>query len=48
MEKNSGIIRLTSEHVILPFDCGDNDINDFLVSDAKAYQEERAWITRKE
>ncbi|MCQ2190143.1 MAG: GNAT family N-acetyltransferase [Paludibacteraceae bacterium] len=45
MEKNSGIIRLTSEHVILPFDCGDNDINDFLVSDAKAYQEKLLAVT---
>ena len=39
MEENAGIIRLTAEHDILPFDCGDSDLNDFLVSDAKAYQE---------
>lgn len=45
MEQNSGIIRLTSEHNILPFDCGDEDLNDFLVSDAKAYQEKLLAVT---
>ena len=45
MEQNSGIIRLTAEHNILPFDCGDEDLNDFLVSDAKAYQEKLLAVT---
>ena len=27
MEENAGIIRLTAKHDILPFDCGDSDLN---------------------
>lgn len=45
MEKNPRIIRLTSDHTYLPFDCGDSDLNDFLVSDAKAYQEKLLSVT---
>lgn len=45
MEENAGIVRLTAEHNILPFDCGDADLNDFLVSDAKAYQEKLLAVT---
>lgn len=45
MEQNAGIIRLSIDHDILPFDCGDVDLNDFLVSDAKAYQEKLLSVT---
>lgn len=45
MSQNSGIIRLNTEHKILPFDCGDNDINDFLLSDAVIYQEKLHAVT---
>lgn len=45
MSQNSGIIRLNTEHKILPFDCGDNDINDFLLSDAVIYQEKLLAVT---
>lgn len=45
MDQNSGIIRLSAEHDILPFDCGDNDLNEFLMSDAKVYQEKLLAVT---
>lgn len=45
MEKNAGIIRLNANRNILPFDCGDADLNDFLLSDAKAYQEKLLAVT---
>lgn len=31
------IVRLTQEHVFKPFDCGEEDLNDFLLQDAKQY-----------
>ena len=31
------IVRLTQEHVFKPFDCGEGDLNDFLLQDAKQY-----------
>ena len=31
------IVRLTQEHVFKPFDCGEDDLNDFLLQDAKQY-----------
>lgn len=45
METNHKLIRLTKEHTILPFDCGDEDLNDFLICDAKAYQEKLIAVT---
>lgn len=33
----SSIIRLTAAHQIKPFDCGDADLNEFLLNDAKSY-----------
>ena len=45
MERNTGIIRLTAGHTILPFDCGDSDLNDFLLSDAKAYHDRLLAVT---
>ena len=40
-----GVIRLAPDYDILPFDCGDSDLNEFLVSDAKAYQERLLAVT---
>ena len=37
IKAGSKIIRLTEETEIKPFDCGDNDLNDFLSNDAKNY-----------
>ena len=31
------IVRLTQEHLFKPFDCGEGDLNDFLLQDAKQY-----------
>lgn len=31
------IVRLTQEHTFKPFDCGESDLNDFLLQDAKQY-----------
>ena len=31
------IVRLTQEHAFKPFDCGEGDLNDFLLQDAKQY-----------
>lgn len=39
------LIRLTSEHEILSFDCGDDDLNRFLTDEAKAYQEQLLAVT---
>lgn len=33
------IVRLTKYHNFLAFDCGNKDINDFLLEDAYDYQE---------
>ncbi|MBR5907032.1 MAG: GNAT family N-acetyltransferase [Bacteroidales bacterium] len=31
------IVRLTQEHTFKPFDCGEGDLNEFLLQDAKQY-----------
>ena len=38
-------IRLASDHIIKPFDCGDPDLNDFLLNDAKLYQGQLLTVT---
>lgn len=35
------LVKLTSDYVLSPFDCGDTDLNDFLFEDAKHFQEKR-------
>jgi hypothetical protein len=42
---NLNFIRLTTEHAILPFDCGDADLNDFLFYDAKDYLRKLLSVT---
>ena len=37
--------RLSSEHTCMPFDCGDEDINDFFVTKAMDYQKELLAVT---
>lgn len=39
------LIRLSQDYAIKPFDCGDNDLNDFLFNDAKKYQKELLAVT---
>lgn len=39
------ILRLTQEHVFKPFDCGENDLNDFLLKDAKLYAQGLVAVT---
>ncbi|MCF0206295.1 MAG: GNAT family N-acetyltransferase [Bacteroidales bacterium] len=37
--------RLTPEHEMLPFDCGDEDLNEFCVKDSYFYQKELLAVT---
>lgn len=39
------IVRLTKDHNVLAFDCGNKDINDFLMEDAYEYQEGLLAVT---
>lgn len=38
-------IRLNQEFNIKPFDCGDDDLNDFLLIDAKQYYQKLLAVT---
>lgn len=31
------VVRLTQDHIFKPFDCGESDLNEFLLHDAKLY-----------
>jgi GNAT superfamily N-acetyltransferase len=44
-QKEFYAIRLNPEGVITSFDCGDVDLNNFLIKDAAAYQKERLAVT---
>ena len=39
------IVRLTQEHVFKPFDCGEADLNDFLLIDSKEYAKALLAVT---
>ena len=39
------MIRLTKDHVFKPFDCGEEDLNDFLLHDAKDYLHRLVSVT---
>lgn len=39
------LIRLTKDHVFKPFDCGEEDLNDFLLSDSKDYLHRLVSVT---
>ena len=46
MESNTiKLIRLEPETEILPFDCGDTDLNGFLFDDAKKYAKDLIAVT---
>jgi len=39
------LIRLTKDTIIKSFDCGDADLNDFILNDAKAFLSKRIAYT---
>ncbi|MCD8094355.1 MAG: hypothetical protein LUF01_16710 [Bacteroides sp.] len=39
------LIRLTTDYELKPFDCGDADLNGFLLNDAKLYAEKNLAFT---
>ena len=39
------LIKLSSDTIIKPFDCGDQDLNEFLLNDAINYQKELMAVT---
>lgn len=39
------LVRLTHDYPLEAFDCGDEDLNDFLLNDAKAFQEKHIAYT---
>ena len=39
------LLRLTDKYHICSFDCGDEDLNDFLFNDAKAFQKKQIAYT---
>lgn len=45
LPENSRLIRLDLNHVIKPFKCEDDDLNDFLFNDAKNYLKELLAVT---
>ena len=38
------LVRLTPDYVLTAFDCGDSDLNEFLMEDAKLFHEKRIEI----
>lgn len=45
MEDNLKTRRLKDDSTLKPFDCGDDDLNDFFLNDAKRYQNQRLAVT---
>lgn len=45
MAEKLQVRRLKEDTVLKPFDCGDNDLNDFFLNDAKSYQQQRLAVT---
>lgn len=41
----SSLIRLTQDYQFKPFDCGDSDLNDFLINDSKSYLQKLLAVT---
>jgi len=39
------IIRLSQDYLFKPFDCGENDLNEFLLNDAKSYASQLLAVT---
>jgi hypothetical protein len=45
MQQGIRLIRLSSDYQIKPFDCGDSDLNEFLINDSKKYLQELLAVT---
>ena len=45
MAEKLQIRKLKEDSVLKPFDCGDDDLNDFFLNDAKRYQKHRLAVT---
>ena len=45
IESKLEIRRLKDQHVLKPFDCGDDDLNEFFLKDAILYQKHRLAVT---
>ena len=45
MLAGTSLIKLTSETIIKPFDCEDDDLNDFFINDSKKYLKELLAVT---
>lgn len=45
MRSNFRIIKLSENYQLRPFDCGDNDLNNFLVEDALPYKQRLLSVT---
>ena len=41
------VVRLTQEHDFKPFDCGEGDLNEFLLQDSKQYAKGLLAVTSK-
>ncbi len=41
----TSLIRLTHQHQFKPFDCGDSDLNEFLIKDSKSYLDKLLAVT---
>lgn len=39
------IVRLSADHLFKPFDCGESDLNEFLLQDAKLYSQQLLAVT---
>ena len=44
MAEKLQIRKLKEDSVLKPFDCGDDDLNDFFLNDAKRYQKHRLAV----
>jgi GNAT superfamily N-acetyltransferase len=42
---NFDVRRLKETHILKPFDCGDSDLNEFFLNDAKLYQKQHLAVT---
>ena len=45
LENNLFFERLELQHEFLPFDCGDDDLNDYLYHNSKSYQNQLLAVT---
>jgi GNAT superfamily N-acetyltransferase len=45
MQKGTKLIRLAEDYPIKPFDCGDSDLNEFLLNDSRNYLKELLAVT---